>query len=58
MPAQSVSKSLLPGGFIFETFLSADEVGSLAPIGVVMLHEALIMKRLLQHLNGKRVARF
>jgi len=34
------------------------EVGRLAPIGMVMLPEALIVKRLEQHLNGKRGARF
>jgi len=34
------------------------EVRRLAPIEVVMLREALIMKRLQQHLNGKRGAHF
>jgi len=38
--------------------LNPNEVGSLAPIVVVMLLEALALEAWLQHLNGKRGARF
>jgi len=38
-------------------FADSNEVGSLAPIAVVMLHEAPDYEALAQHLNGKRGAR-
>ena len=45
-------------GFIFGMLADTDEVGSLAPIEVVMLPEAQVLEAKPQHLNGKRGARF